>query len=330
MKAVQLSRFGGPEVLELVDVPRPEPGPRELLVRVQAAGVNFADTQIRQNRYPMMPPLPAILGMEVAGTVESAGSGATSIPVGTRVAAALFAGGKAGGYSEYVVVSQDHVVPLPERVSFADATALMIQGLTALYMIRRVDPRGKTVLVTAAAGGVGTLLVQLARNAGAKTVIGAVGSPEKRELVTSLGASACVSYGKPDWVAEARAANGGAGFDLILESVGGDVMPACLTALALKGEIVLYGALNFASFALGPAELGGLVFGNQSVTGFGLNSLLTDAGLREGLTELLALVNDRKIKIVSGGSYAFADAGAAHRALEERKTTGKVNLQPVK
>ena len=329
MKAVQLSRFGGPEVFELVDVARPEPGPRELLVRVQAAGVNFADTQIRQNRYPMMPPLPAILGMEVAGTVESVGAGA-STPVGTRVAAALFAGGKAGGYSEYVTVSQDHVVPLPERVSFADATALMIQGLTALYMIRRVNPRGKTVLVTAAAGGVGTLLVQLARNAGAKTVIGAVGSPEKRELVTSLGASACVSYGKPDWVAEARAANGGAGLDLILESVGGDVMPACLTALALNGEIVLYGALNFASFALGPAELGGLMFGNQSVTGFALNPLLTDAGLREGLTELLALVNDGKIKIVNGGSYNFADAAAAHRALEERKTIGKINLQPQK
>ena len=326
MKAIQLNRFGGPEVLELVELPRPVPGAGEVLVRVQAAGVNFADTQIRQNRYPMQPPLPAVLGMEAAGVVEAVGPGVKDLPVRTRVAVALFA--KAGGYSEFVVADEAHVVPLPKEVSFADATALMIQGLTALYMVRQIAPQGKTVLVNAAAGGVGSLLVQLARLAGAKAVVGAVGAPAKRELVISLGAVGCVNYSESGWVEQARGANGGAGFDIVYESVGGPITLASLGALGQQGELVIYGALNISSLALGGAELGGLMFGNQSLTGFALFPLLSDAGLRTGLAELFALVGEGRLKVVSGGSYSFAEAAAGHRALEQRSTTGKVSLHP--
>ena len=187
-------------MLEVVERPTPTPGDGQVLVRVGAVGVNFY-TLMRQNRYAVTPELPAVPGTEVAGTVERLGEGVANLAVGARVAVPLFAAGAAvGGYTDYVVVEAGLAVPLPAALSFEVAVALLIQGLTALYLTRQISPKGKTILVNAAAGGVGSLLIQLARRAGAKTVIAAASTEEKLDFARSLGADAGVDYTRSDWV----------------------------------------------------------------------------------------------------------------------------------
>jgi NADPH2:quinone reductase len=327
MRQVQFSRFGAPEVLEVVEKPTPVPARGQVLVRVRAAGINFSDTLMRQNRYAVTPELPAIPGTEVAGTIERLGEGVGNLKVGTRVAVPLFATGSAvGGYVDHVVVEAVLVVPLPDALSFESAMALMIQGLTALYMPRQISPKGKTVLVNAAAGGVGSLLVQLAKRAGAKTVIAAASSAGKLDFARALGADAGVDYTKPDWIDAVRAASGGNGPDIIYESVGGNITKDCLQALAPGGELVIYGALNIQGFDFGVPELIGLIFKNQSLTGFALPTLLTPVGLKEGLAELFDLAGRGELKVTIGATYPLERAADAHRALEGRETTGKLVL----
>jgi NADPH2:quinone reductase len=329
MRAIQIARFGGPEVLELVELPTPSPGPGQVLVDVAAAGVNFSETLIRENRYALTPALPAILGTEVAGTILQVGPGVDGLAVGTRVAGALFAtGAHLGGYAEQVLVDSRAVVPLPQGLSFADSTALMVQGLTALFLTRQVPPAGKTVLVSAAAGGVGSLLVQLAKRAGAATVVAAASSERKLEHARALGADAGVDYSRADWVEQARAATGGRGPDIIYESVGGAITRACLEALAPLGHLVIYGALNIQQFELGVPELLGLIFKNQSLTGFAVAPLLTPDRLKGALAELFDLAGRGELKVQIGGRYAFDRVADAHRALSARRTTGKLVLVP--
>jgi NADPH2:quinone reductase len=327
MKQIQFSRFGGPEVLEIVEKPTPIPARGQVLVRVRAAGINFSDTLMRQNRYAVTPELPAIPGTEVAGTIERLGNGVDNLKVGARVAVPLFATGAAvGGYVDHVAVDASLVVPLPDALSFDTAVTLMIQGLTALYLPRQISPRGKTILINAAAGGVGSLLVQLAKRAGAKTVIAAASSASKLALARALGADAGVDYTKPDWIEKVRAASGGAGPDIIYESAGGSITRDCLAALAPGGELVIYGALNIQSFEFGVPELIGIIFKNQSLTGFALPTLLTPAGLKEGLSELFDLAVRGELKVTIGATYPIECAADAHRALEGRGTTGKLVL----
>ena len=323
MRQVQFSRFGGPEVLEIVERPTPVPGRGQVLVRVRAVGVNFSDTLMRQNRYAVTPDLPAILGTEVAGTIERLGDDVGGLTLGARVAVPLFANGASvGGYADHVVVEADLIVPLPAALTFEAAVALMIQGLTALYLPRQVSPKGKTVLVNAAAGGVGSLLVQLVKRAGARIVIAAASTAKKLDFARSLGADAGVDYTKPDWVDAVRAASGGAGPDIIYESAGGDITKGCLAALAPGGELVIYGALNIQGFEFGVPELIGIIFKNQSLTGFALPSLLTPAGLREGLVELFDLAVRGELMVTNGATYPLERADDAHRALEGRETMG--------
>ena len=329
MRAVQFSRFGGPEVLEAVDVPTPAPKAGEVLVRMAAAGINLFETLMRQNRYAVTPQLPMIPGVEVAGIVEAQGDGVAAPAIGSRVAVPLFAFGRQdGGYAEYVAIDAAAAIPLPDGLSFADATALLIQGLTALHLVRRSPPMGKTVLVNAAAGGVGSLLLQLARRAGATRVIAAASSERKLELARSLGADVGVDYAKPDWTTKVKEATGGAGPDIIYELVGGDVTGACLDLLAPRGKLVIFGALNIQAFALGVPELKGMIFKNQSLRGFALLPLLTPQGLKADLAELFGLAVRGELKVVQGGSFPLDQAAAAHDALESRKTTGKVVLAP--
>lgn len=329
MRVVQISRFGGPEVFEIVDTPTPVPGQGQVLVRVRAAGVNLSETLMRQNRYAVTPELPAVPGNEVAGVIEVLGAGVGELAVGARVVAPLFAAGAiVGGYAEYVLIDAGFVVPLPDALSFEEATALMIQGLTALYLIKQVPPQGKTVLVSAAAGGVGSLLLQLAKRAEAKAVIAAASTTGKLDFARSLGAHAGVNYTRADWVEQARAASGGAGPDIIYESVGGAVTKASLQALAPLGQLVIYGALNIQSFQLGVPELLGLIFKNQSITGFAFAPLLTPESLKTGLAELFDLAVRGQIKVTISETFPLERAAEAHRALEGRRTTGKLVLVP--
>lgn len=329
MRQVQFSRFGGPEVLEVVEKPMPVPKEGEVLVRVRAIGVNFAETLMRQNKYAVTPDLPAIPGVEVAGIIERVAAGVNGLTVGARVAVPLFATGTAvGGYSDHVVVNAGLVVPLPDALSFEVATALMIQGLTALYLTKQISPKGKTVLVNAAAGGVGSLLIQLAKLAGAKIVIAAASSIEKLDFARSLGADAGIDYTKPNWIDEVRTASNGVGPDLIYESAGGDITKGCLAALAPCGELVIYGALNIQGFDFGVPDLIGIIFKNQSLTGFALPTLLTPEGLKGGLAELFDLTVSGKLKVTIGAAYPLDRAADAHRALEKRGTKGKLALVP--
>ena len=331
MKAIQLRRFGNPDVLDYIDFPTPVPGPGEVLVQVHAAGVNFADTLMRQDRYAITPPLPAILGSEVAGTIAALGVDvdANTIAVGTRVAAPLFAANiSLGGYAEFVVVPVDYIVPLPDNLSFDQATALMVQGLTAAYLIKQVPPAGKTVLATGAAGGVGSFLVQLARQAGARHIVAAASSEQKLAFTRSLGADVGIDYTDPHWTVSLNAALGGAGPDIIYESVGGTITMDGLAALAPLGQMVIYGALNIQQFALGVPDLLGLIFKNQSITGFALVPLLTPGSLKRELGALFDDAAQGLLTVTIGGVYPLADAADAHRALEARNTIGKLILVP--
>jgi NADPH2:quinone reductase len=325
MKAVQLSRFGGPEVLEIVETPTPAPQPGEVLVRVHASGINFFEVLMRQDRYAVTPELPMMLGVEAAGVIEALGDGVTSPAVGARVAVPLFAMGRSGGYADYVIADAASVVLLPDDLSFEGATALMVQGLTALHLVRQSLPKNRTVLVNAAAGGVGSLLVQLARDSGARLVIAAAGSNEKRELALALGADIAVDYSSPDWVERVREATGGSGADIIYEFIGGSFTKACLGALAQGGELV-FGALG--RFRLDQAAMESLFAQNQSVKGFSLLPLLTPDTLKADLGWLFAEAVSGRLKVIQGGRYLLDQAADAHRAVERRETAGKVVLIP--
>lgn len=329
MKAVQFSRFGGPDVLELVDAPMPEPKPGEVLVKVVVAGINFADTLMRQDRYAMTPPIPSVLGSEVAGIVAGLGNGVTGLELGDRVAAPMFAANvHFGGYAEYVVLDAAYIVPLPDALSFEHAVAVMVQGLTAAFLLRQAPPRDKTVLISAAAGGVGAMLVQLALAAGATTVIAAASSEEKRDHAKALGADITLDYGAPGWTEQLVALNCGAGPDIIYESVGGSITSDCLAILAPQGEMLVFGALNIQSFALGVPELMGLIFKNQSITGFALVPLLDPASLREELAQLFTLATEGRLTITIGGTFSLETVADAHRLLESRGAIGKLIIVP--
>lgn len=329
MKAVHLTRFGGPDVLRLVELPTPIPGPGEILVRVRAAGINFAETLMREDRYAMTPPLLSIPGVEAAGVIEAFGEEVRGFEIGARVAAPLFAAGlHLGGYAEYVVIPAEFVVPLPDELSFEEAAALMVQGLTAAYLVKQAAPAGKTVLINAAAGGVGSLLVQLARQAGAKTIVATASTDTKLDFARSLGADIGIDYTQADWATALDDALGGAGPDIVYESVGGAITMTSLVALAPLGQMIVYGALNIQQFQLGVPELLGLIFKNQSLTGFALAPLLTPESLRTDLAALFDLVVSGALRVTIGGSYPLARVAEAHRDLEQRGTMGKLVLQP--
>ncbi|HUM12602.1 MAG TPA: zinc-binding dehydrogenase [Myxococcaceae bacterium] len=329
MKAVQFGRFGGPEVLQLVDVPAPVAGPGELLVRVRAAGVNLSDALMREDRYAVTPALPAVPGNEVVGEVVEVGREVKGFARGDRVALSLFAAGlSVGGYAELVAADARFATHLPPELPFEDAAALMVQGLTALALTRHTPVAGKSVLVSAAAGGVGSLLLQLLVHAGARQVIAAASTAEKRAHTLALGADAAVDYTARGWTEQVRALTGGSGPDVVLESVGGDVTAAALSVLAPRGVMVVYGALNIQRFSLGVPELLQLIFKNQAVLGFALVTLLTPETLREDLTALFRMAKDGRLRVSHGGRFGLADAAEAHRALQSRRTVGKLVLVP--
>ena len=313
MRAVQIKEFGGPEVLEIVELPDPEPGEGEVLVEVARAGMNFADTHQRQNDYLAKAELPLTPGGEISGRT----------PDGRRVAAMLMN----GGYATKVVVPEAAIVPIPDGVSDDQAAAILLQGLTAwalLELSARVEA-GETVVVEAAAGGTGTLAVQLAKSMGAK-VIGLASTPEKRELVERLGADAAVDS-RADELGEAiLEANGGEQVDVVLEMAGGSAFDQTFEILAPFGRMVTFGIASREPNQLMTQKL---MRTSRAVVGFWLVHLFQRPDLlKRGIGELLGAVASGELEVVIGGVYPMSDVAQAHTALQERRTQGKLLLDP--
>ena len=325
MKTVRFHEIGGPEVLVYEDVPDPVAGPGELLVRVEAVGMNFSDILRRRgDPYPEPTPLPFTVGSEVAGTVAALGRGVLSPVVGTPV----FVAARTGGYAQYVVVPAANVIPLPKGIKPVQASALVIQGLTALFSLRNAGrlAKGEVVLVEAAAGGVGSFAVQLAKLLGAGTVIAAASSEAKRAKALSLGADATVDYTDPCWADAVYALTGDRGADIVLEMTGGDTLHRALDALAPFGRMVVYGLASGQSVTIDPQRL---VKPNQSVTGFYIGGYFAQPDLiKSALAELVEHVQAGRIEIQIGSVMPLSRAADAHRLLEGRHSTGKLVLQP--
>ena len=314
MRAVQIEEFGGPEVLQVVDVPKPEPGDGEVLIEVSRVGMNFADTHQRENSYLARYEVPLILGGEVAGKTED----------GRRVVALL----GSGGYAEYAVAPEATVYPIPDGLDDGAALALLIQGLTAWHLLRtcgRVAP-GESVVVISGAGGVGSLAVQLAKPFGAGRVIATASSEEKRALTLELGAAAAVDPSVDDLTGALVEANGGERIDVVLEMSGGRVFDQCAEALAPFGRIVAYG---IASREQNTLETGRLMRKSRTVVGFWLVHCL---GRRDMVEEPLADLFDRaargELKPRVGATYPLSEVRRAHEDMQGRRTSGKLLLDP--
>ena len=315
MRAIQQQEFGGPEVLALVEIPRPEPSEGHVLIRVTRAGLNFADTHQRTNTYLAPAELPLVPGAEVAGVREDTGERVVAL-CGT------------GGYAEYALAPAAMTFPIPDDIDDATALAIMLQGLTAWHLYRtsaRIQP-GETVVVHAAAGGVGSLAVQLGKPMGAGRVIATASTPDKRELALGLGADAAVD-GDPDGLKERLVeANLGRRVDVVFEMVGGAVFDQSLAALAPFGRLVTYG---IASGHANDVNTGALMRGSKAVVGFWLMHCLGRPQLvDEALSDLFARAARGELRAVVGGTYPLAEAGRAQEDLQGRRTTGKVLLDP--
>lgn len=325
MRAVRFHEYGGPDVLKLELVETPTPGPQEVLIRVKAAGVNYVDVLRRRNRYLQPTPLPFIPGCEVAGEVVAVGPRVRSFQRGDRVAALL--GPKCAGYAEFAVGYEPLLVAVPDGMDMVQAAALPLQGLTAYHVLKtmaRVMP-GETVLVHAAAGGVGTLAVQLAKLFGAR-VIATASTDEKLALARSLGANHAVNYTSADWDRQVLELTDGAGVDVILEMVGGAVFQKNLELLAPFGRMVVYGAAGGERAALEPYRL---MDQCRSVIGFLLAAIVRRPELYwPSMHELLRLVKEGRLKLQIGGTFPLEQAPLVHRLMENRRTVGKLVLVP--
>jgi NADPH:quinone reductase len=325
MKAIRFHRTGGPEVLAYDEVADPSPKAGEVLVRVEAAGVNFADVMRRRgDDYPEPSPTPFILGAEVAGTIAALGPGVNGIEVGTLVLATP----GAGGYAQYICVPAATVIPVPPGVSAVQAAAFVGQGLTAALALRSAArlSKGESVLVEAAAGGVGSFAVQLAKLYGAGQVIAAASTPEKRAIAERLGADASVDYSAADWASEVRALTNGRGVDVVVEMVGGESVGQALSAMAPFGRMVYLGQSSGKRALIDPWHL---TTPNRTVIGFYIGSYFAFPELIQAtLGEIIGFIMTGKISLHVDTVLPLSQASEAHRLLEGRKTTGKVVLQP--
>jgi NADPH:quinone reductase len=317
MRAIQITEFGGPEVLELVELPAPEPAPGQVLIEVRRAGINFADTHTRTNSYVKKATLPLVPGVEVAGVRADTGE---------RVLALL----DSGGYAEYASARRELVFPIPDGVEDATALALLIQGTTAWHMYRTAArvAAGESVVVHAAAGGVGSLAVQLGRPLGAGRVIAVASSQEKRKLALELGADIAIDSGADRMTERLIEANQGREVDVVFEMVGGDVFERSYRALAHFGRLVVCG---IATQQPNHISSGSLLRHSRSLVGFYLFHCLERPKMfTDALTDLFARAAAGTLQAHVGGAYPLEQAAQAHIDIGRRRTTGKVLLDPTR
>jgi NADPH2:quinone reductase len=313
---------GGPEVMEIEERPLGEPGPGEVRLRHHAIGLNFLDTYQRSGVYPMN--LPAALGQEGAGIVEAVGEGVAHLKPGDRAA---YAGGPPGAYAEARVMPAGVVVPLPDAVSFEDAAAAMLKGMTVQYLFRRTVPigPGDTVLFHAAAGGVGLIACQWARSEGIR-LIATAGSPEKCALALEHGASEAIDYRTADWTGEVRRLTEGRGVDVVMDGVGRDTWEGSLASLRPLGMMISFGN---ASGKVPPVDLMTLAKGSLKVTRPTLFTHIADPETCRGMAaDLFAKMVPGDVRVRIDQRFPLAEVAEAHRALESRATTGSTILIP--
>ncbi|MCM2387225.1 quinone oxidoreductase family protein [Streptomyces albipurpureus] len=325
MRIIRHHEFGAPSVLRAEETERPEPGPGEVLIRTEAVGVNFADVQRRQG-VPIggHPTLPASPGGDVAGRVESLGEGVTAVAVGDRVVTGV----ASDAYAEYVVAPADWLFPVPDSIDAAQATSLPIPAQTAYHVIAtaaRLKP-GESVLVTAAAGGIGHLLVQFAKALGAGLVIAAASSQDKLDFATSLGADVAVDYGQEGWDEKVKAVTEGRGVDVVLETVGGDILTRCVGLTAAFGRLVVYGSAGGVVPSLDVGE----IFDNRTVMGFSMWGVMAHKpqAMADGAKALLELVASGEVRPVVHAALPLERAAEAHELMEARAQLGRVVLVP--
>ena len=322
MKAIQVARVGAPEALTLVELPVPDPKPNEALVQIKAAGVNFIDVYFREGRYPA--PLPFINGQEAAGIVVAVGPDVTTLRLGDRVAYT----GVLGSYAEYAAVPADRLVKIPDELDFEQAAAVMLQGMTAHYLSHSTYPikTGETALIHAAAGGVGLLLVQMAKQLGAR-VIATAGSEAKAELARGAGADDVIIYTEQDFETETQRLTGNEGVQVVYDGVGKDTFARDLNVLRPRGYLVLFGG---ASGAVPPFDLLELTkHGSLFVTRPSLQHYVASRReLEQRSNDVLEMVVRGELKLRIYKKYPLEDVRQAHLDLEGRKTTGKLLLIP--
>ena len=322
MKAIQVQKTGGPEVLTFVDIPTPKPKPNEAVVKIAAAGVNFIDIYFREGRYPAA--LPFVDGQEGAGTVAEIGSDVKTVKPGDHVAYT----GVPGSYAEYATVPADRLVKMPSGISDRQAAAAMLQGMTAHYLVHSTYPlkKGEVTLIHAAAGGVGLLLVQMAKNIGAR-VIGTAGTEEKAKLARDAGADEVIIYTERDFEAETKRLTEGKGVHVVYDGVGKSTFEQDLNILRPRGYLVLFGA---SSGAVPPFDLirlsqkGSLFITRPTL----VNYIATREELEHRAGDVLGWIASGKLKLRIAHTYKLEEAQQAHRDLEGRKTTGKLLLIP--
>ncbi|WP_049922911.1 quinone oxidoreductase family protein [Halopiger djelfimassiliensis] len=323
MRTIEVAEYGDSEQLEVTDAELPEPGAGEVRIEIEAAGINFADIMQRRGVYPGGPDAPYVPGMEAAGTIDATGEG-VDLDEGDRVVAML----DTGGYAEYTVANAQLLFPIPEGMSFEEAAGFPVQFLTAhscLFEWGGLE-EGETVLIQAAAGGVGTAAVQLASNAGAE-VFGTASTQEKLDLAADLGCDHPINYTETDFREVVDEETDGEGVDLVLESVGDDVFERSLDAMAHFGRMVTYGVASGV-----PAEVENrrLLFENKTVKGFHLGQASTHdpSTVMQAVPDLTEGLTSGDLEVILGESFALEDAAEAHQYIEDRKSSGKVVLTP--
>lgn len=313
MKAIQISQFGGPEVMQLIDLADPTPGVDEVVLDITAIGINYADTHQTENSYLSPQTLPLVPGIEVVGTHN-----------GKRYLASV----SSGGYAEKAIAHKSTIFEIPDGVTDEQALCVLVQGTTAWHLLKTMGhlQPGESVAIHAAAGGVGTIAIQLAKLWGAK-VIAVTSSDSKAELATSLGADVVVDAKSENLSAALRAANGGKRINIILEMVGGTTFDQSLIALADFGRLITFGMAS--RTAPTPIHPGSLMAGSKTVSGFWLANCFSNPALMNSVvSELFSLIASGAIKPVIGGSYPLAEAEAAHRSMLARESVGKIVLKP--